>query len=264
MDYKYICTKTELIAKKAGDFIKKEASNFKQSDIVSKSSNDFVSYVDKGAEELLVDDLSKLIPEAGFITEENTSNKKGTTYRWIIDPLDGTTNFIHGLSPFAVSIALQKNEETIIGVIYEIGLDECFSAWKNGGAYLNGTKINVSNNAKVKNSLIATGFPYKNFDKLPQFMKSLSYFMEYSHGLRRLGSAATDLAYVACGRVDAFYEYGLSPWDVAAGAFIVEEAGGLVCDFNGEDNYIFGKEIISANAHNFAEFSKLVINIMHL
>lgn len=262
MNYKDICTKTVEIAKNAGDFIRNEGLKFSTNDIETKGKNDFVSYVDKGAEKLIVDALSALLPDSGFIAEENTSTTKGEVYNWIIDPLDGTTNFIHCLSPHAVSIALQENEKTVVGVVYEIGMDECFYAWKNGGAFLNNKKIHVSNKNKVADSLIATGFPYKDFGKMERFMHTLTYFMQNSHGLRRLGSAATDLAYVACGRFEAFYEYGLNAWDVAAGAFIVEEAGGLNCDYSGEDNFIFGHEIISSNAGIFAEFSKIVINLM--
>ena len=262
MNYKDICTKTVEIAKNAGDFIRNEGMKFSTNDIETKGKNDFVSYVDKGAEKLIVDALSALLPDSGFIAEENTSTTKGEVYNWIIDPLDGTTNFIHGLAPHAVSIALQENEKTVVGVVYEIGMDECFYAWNEGGAFLNDKKIHVSDKNKVADSLIATGFPYKDFGKLELFMHSLTYFMQNSHGLRRLGSAATDLAYVACGRFEAFYEYGLNAWDVAAGAFIVEEAGGINCDYSGEDNFIFGKEIISSNAGIFAEFSKIVINLM--
>lgn len=262
MDNQKLLDNIVRITRMAGDFIAKEAEGFNRQLVENKSDNDFVSYVDKGAEQLLVTELEKLIPESGFIAEENTGNREGKEYRWIIDPLDGTTNFIHGLVPYAVSVALQKNGATIIGVVHEIGRNETFYAQKNMGAFLNGKPIFVSNTPSVKASLIATGFPYKNFAKLPQFMHSLDFFMQNSHGIRRLGSAATDLAYVACGRFDAFYEYGLSPWDVAAGALLVEEAGGLVCDFQGGDNYIFGGELISSNAHIFNEFSGNIIRIM--
>jgi len=250
------------IAREAGRFIASEADKFRTESIEYKSDNDFVSYVDKGAEKMLVEALEKLIPDAGFITEENTSSKIGNEYRWIIDPLDGTTNFIHGLVPYAVSVALQQNAKTVLGVVHEIGRNETFYALKNHGAFLNGKAISVSKTSKVKSSLIATGFPYKLFTKLPQFMNTLHFFMQNSHGIRRLGSAATDLAYAACGRFEAFYEYGLSPWDVAAGALLVEEAGGMVCDFQGEDNYIFGGELIGSNAHIFAEFSMDIIKLM--
>lgn len=242
-----ILTNTIEITKEVGNFIRNEQSKITANIVENKGIHDFVTYVDKTAEKKLVEQLSELIPEAGFITEEKTVNKKGDTYNWIIDPLDGTTNYIHGLNPVAISIALQKDKKTILGVVYEIFLDECFYAIKDKPAFLNGKKIEVTKTDKVKNSLIATGFPYYDYDKLPQFMQTLSYFMQNSHGLRRLGSAATDLAYVACGRFEAFYEYSLKVWDVAAGAFIVQQAGGKVSDFSGGDNYLFGKEIIAAN-----------------
>ena len=206
--------------------------------------------------------MCKLLPESGFIAEEGTSDKKGEKYNWIIDPLDGTTNYIHGLSPWAVSIALQEDNEMVIGVVYEVGLDECFYAWKNSAAFLNGKEIRVSEINKVDNALLATGFPYHDYTKIENFMKTLDYFMRHSHGLRRLGSAATDLVYVACGRIEGFYEYGLNPWDVAAGAFIVERAGGQNSDFSGSDNYFFGEEIISSNKNIFYEFNNAIQKIM--
>ena len=196
------------------------------------------------------------------MAEENSSDKRGVTYNWIIDPIDGTTNFIHGLFPYAISIALQENDEIVVGVVYEAGLDECFYAWKDGGAYLNGQRIRVSEAATVADSLIATGFPYTNFSQMNEFIESLNYFMKNSHGMRRLGSAAADLVYVACGRVDAFYEYDLKPWDVAAGAFIVQEAGGRVSDFAGGNNYLYGRQIIATNALVFDEMYSVVSSFL--
>lgn len=144
---------------------------------------------------------------------------------------------------------------------YEVMLEECFYAFEGGEAYLNGKPITVSKTEKVTNSLIATGFPYYNYDRIKPFLETLDYFMRNSHGIRRIGSAATDLVYVACGRFDSFYEYSLSPWDVAAGAFIVEKAGGKVSDFSGGDNYIFGKEIIATNSLIFDEFLEVLKKI---
>jgi len=158
---------------------------------------------------------------------------------------------------------LQEKDKTVLGLIYEIGFDECFYAIKNKKAFLNGKEIKVTNTSKVQDSLIATGFPYYDYKKLSQFMESLKHFMQNSHGLRRLGSAATDLAYVACGRFDAFYEYSLSPWDVAAGAFIVEQAGGKVSDFSGGNNYINGKEIIASNSNLYYNFFRNINRIMN-
>jgi len=249
-----ICKNVCELSKTTGAFILAERSKFSTTQIEIKGKNDFVSYVDKTSEKLIVEGLEKLLPEAGFIAEEGTSTKKGEVYNWIIDPLDGTTNFIHGIPCFAISIALIRNQELIMGVIYEINFDECFYAWEGSKAYLNGKEINVSKIDKVSDSLIATGFPYYDYSRLNEYMELFKHFMKNTHGLRRLGSAATDLAYVACGRFEGFYEYCLQPWDVAAGAFIVKQAGGKVTDFKGEENYIFGREIVAGNSEFFPEF----------
>ncbi|MCU4176351.1 inositol monophosphatase family protein [Carboxylicivirga sp. N1Y90] len=261
MNYEEICQEVCRIAKTTGGFIKQEREKA-QLNIETKGLNDFVTHVDKASEELIVEQLQALLPDAGFIVEEGTKTQKGDTYNWIVDPIDGTTNFIHGLAPFAISIALQEKGETVVGVVYEMGLNECFYSWKGGNAYLNKSRIKVSNAKTVSDSLIATGFPYSNYSRMEAFLKSLTYFMENSHGIRRLGSAATDLAYVACGRLDSFYEYDLKPWDVAAGAFLVQQAGGQVCDFTKENNYLFGKEIVASNNATFEEFSTIVNQIM--
>lgn len=253
-----LCTKVVGIAHKTGEFIRNEKQKLKPDDIISKGLHDLVSYVDKTAEEQIIHQLSALIPGSSILAEESGTSNKGSEYQWIIDPLDGTTNYIHGLSPAAISIALQKNNKTVLGVVYEHALDECFYAWKNGGAFLNNKRIHVSKVNILSESLIATGFPYNDFSRLNPFMKSLEHFMYNTHGVRRLGSAATDLVYVACGRFEAFYEYSLHPWDVAAGALIVEEAGGQVSDFSGGDNYLFGKEIIASNSLINKEFSEAV------
>jgi len=187
------------------------------------------------------------LPESGFIAEEGTSSKHGERYNWVIDPLDGTTNYIQGVPIYAVSIGLLDGDELVVGVVYEVGLDECFYAWKEGGAYMNGEPIRVSERDDIHDALLATGFPYSNFDQLDEYLALLKWTMTNARGVRRLGSAATDLAYVACGRFDSFWEYDLKPWDVAAGALIVKEAGGVVTDFNGGSNYIFGGEIIASN-----------------
>ncbi|OQX79245.1 MAG: inositol monophosphatase [Bacteroidetes bacterium 4484_249] len=237
-----------------GGFLKTEIKNLKTSDIQSKGFNNFVTYVDKTSEKKLIVELGKILPEAGFIAEENPNLKKARVYNWVIDPLDGTTNFIHGVPLFSISIALLKGNEIVSGVVYEINLQECFYAWDGGGAFLNGHKIIGSGTEKLKDSLLATGFPYDDFERLEEYLEVFKYFMKTTHGIRRLGSAAVDLAYVACGRFDGFYEYGLNSWDVAAGAIIVEQAGGIVSDFTGKENYIFGKEIIASNSFIFEEF----------
>ena len=247
-----ICKSVIELATNTGEFIREQRKHFSADKIETKGLHDFVSYVDKEAEKILVNGLAKLLPEAGFIAEEGTGEPKSNGLNWIIDPLDGTTNFIHGLPPYCISIALANDKTILLGLIYEVTLNECFYAWGNGKAYLNGNEIRVSNTQAVNDSLIATGFPYYDYTRIEPFLKSMAHFMRSSHGLRRLGSAATDLAYVACGRFEAFYEHGLRAWDVAAGAFIVEMAGGKVTGFTGERNFVFGRELLAGNTsgHN--------------
>lgn len=253
-DLKTLCLDVCTLAKQVGSFIKNERVKFSTESVEVKGKNDFVSYVDKTAEIKIIERLSTLLPDSGFIAEEGTSNKKGDVYNWIIDPLDGTTNFIHGLPCYSISIALMREKELVLGVIYEVNLDECFYAWEGSKAFLNEKEIHVSKAPKLADSLIATGFPYYVYDKLDEYMELFTFFIKNTHGLRRIGSAATDLAYVACGRFEGFYEYNLQPWDVAAGAFIVKQAGGKVSDFKGNDDYIFGKELVAGNSLVFEEF----------
>ena len=244
---KELCLDVVELSRQVGMIIKIEEKKLSKEDVEVKSFNSLVSYVDKNAEKSIVARLSELLPEAGFIVEEGTSDKKSDTYNWIIDPLDGTTNFIHGIPIYAVSIALQKNDEIILGVVYEVNHDECFYAWKDGGAFLNQNKISVRSNKNLNDSLIATGFPYYDFERTDNYFKLLKKLVQNSRGIRRLGAAAVDLAYVACGRFDAFFEYSLQAWDVAAGALIVKEAGGKIQDFSGNDNWLFGQEIVATN-----------------
>jgi len=262
IDLKEICQEIELAARETGAFILKEAQEFDISRTESKGFNNFVSYVDKVAEKMLVESLSALIPEAGFITEEGTIVKSGLKYCWVIDPLDGTTNFLHGLHPYAISIGLMEYDEVVAGLVYEINGNEVFTAWKDGGAWLNGKHIHVSQAKKLADSLIATGLPYTDFERLDQYMQSLTYFCKHTHGIRRLGSAAVDLAYVACGRVEVFYEYGLHPWDIAAGIILVREAGGQISDFSGVEKNLTGEEIVAANNNVYSEVLEIVSKFM--
>jgi myo-inositol-1(or 4)-monophosphatase len=241
-----------------GQFIKTEQIKINSKDIETKDLNSFVSYVDKEAEIQLVSKLKTILPEAGFIAEEGTETKQGEVYNWIIDPLDGTTNYLHNLPVFAISIALAKNKEIVSGVIYEIGFDEMFSAWKDGGAFMNKSAISVKGTTDLKDTLLATGFPYYDFDRLPKYLNLLSDCFQKTRGVRRFGSAAIDLAYVACGRFDGFFEYGLNSWDVAAGALIVQEAGGKVDDFKSNENHIFGREILAGSTAVFNNLKELV------
>jgi myo-inositol-1(or 4)-monophosphatase len=235
------------IAKQAGEFIRQERKAFDPDKIEYKGLNDMVSYVDQTAERIIVEGLKKVLPESGFITEEKTIATVGERYNWIIDPLDGTTNFIHGLPAYSVSIALKEYDELVVGVVYEINQDECFYAWKDAPAYLNGKEIHVSKNETVATSLIATGFPYYDFTKQAQYIELFTELMKSSHGLRRIGSAAVDLAYTACGRFDAFYEYNLNAWDVAAGIVIVKQAGGDIVNFKGGSEVLEARELLASN-----------------
>lgn len=245
IDLKHIAAEISGIAQKAGLFIRQEARGFARDRVEFKGKSDMVSYVDKEAEKILVGALREVLPGAGFITEENTVGQGQKEYTWIIDPLDGTTNFIHGLPTYAVSIGLLHGSEVVAGTIYEVNHDETFYAWKDGGAYLNGKAIKASKVDKIDDSLFATGFPYYDFEKLAEYLAILDELMKGAHGLRRVGSAATDMAYVACGRYEAFFEYNLNSYDIAAGTVLVREAGGKVTDFKGGDNYLFGGELLA-------------------
>lgn len=258
LNYQDLCENTIALTKKTGAYILDQRKNFSEESVETKSLNSLVSFVDKTAEKTLVEGLSQLLPEAGFIAEEGTSDKVGAIYNWVIDPLDGTTNFIHGVPLYSISIALMENDRPVIGVVYEINLDECFYAWKDSAAYLNGNPISVTQTSNLSDTLLATGFPYHDFDKMEGFLASLRYFMEHTRGLRRLGSAAVDLAYVACGRFDGFYEYGLNPWDVAAGAFIVERAGGKSGFFTDRDEFTDGSEILATNGLIHTKMQELI------
>ena len=184
-------------------------------------------------------------------------------YDWIVDPLDGTTNFIHNLAPFSVSIALAAKEEILLGVVHEVVSADTYYSWKTGGAFCNDQAIRVSGTSRLEDALVATGFPFTDYSRFREFMQSLEHFMKTTHGVRRFGSAAVDLAYLAAGYFDAFYEYHLNAWDVAAGALIVSEAGGRVSDFSGGDGFLFGKEIVAANSKIFKAFLQQVKNHMN-
>jgi myo-inositol-1(or 4)-monophosphatase len=261
-DLKALCAEIEIAARQAGEFIMKESATFDVRNTEIKGLNNFVSYVDKGSEKMLIEKLAPLIPDAGFVAEEGTSVKKGKKFNWIIDPLDGTTNFLHGVHPFAVSIGLMEDDEVIAGVVHEPGWNETFTAWKGGGAWLNGEKINVSPVPHLSGSLVATGFPYNLFDRLDPYMDMLKHLVRNTEGIRRMGSAAIDLAYVACGRYDLFYEYDLKIWDIAAGMLIVREAGGRFSDFSGKMTGLDGSETLASNAFIYDEILETVRSFM--
>jgi myo-inositol-1(or 4)-monophosphatase len=260
---KTIVSEVAELARETGKFIRRESEGFDISLAEKKGLHDLVSYVDKKSEEMLVQKLGIILPEAGFITEEGTSTKKCGEYCWVIDPLDGTTNFVHGLQPYAISIGLLEDEEPVAGVVYEVVGSELFTAWKNGGAWLNDKAIHVSETKSLSDSLIATGFPYNDFSRLDEFLESLKHFSKTTHGIRRLGSAAIDMAYVACGRFETFYEYGLNPWDIAAATIIVREAGGKVSDFGGNEKNLSGSDVIASNSLIYSEFLETVDKFMN-
>jgi len=253
-----ICEKACAAAKEAGLFIQSQINQIQRTDIEEKGLNQLVSYVDKTSEEMLVKSLKGILPEAGFITEEETVAREQAEYTWIIDPLDGTTNFLHALPIYSVSIALLQNNKLVVGIVYEPNRDELFYAWSGGGAYLNGKRIHVKTNQELSKSLLATGFPYYDFKRVPQYLATLSDLMKGTQGMRRMGSAAVDLAYTACGRFDGFFEYGLSPWDVAGGIVLIEEAGGKISDFDGANDFLFGKTIIGASEGVYGQLLNVI------
>ncbi len=249
---------TILAVNKAAVFIQHEVGKIQQSDIETKALNSLVTYVDKESEKLLVEELKKIIPDAVFLTEENTIAQTQGEWQWIIDPLDGTTNFIHQVPVFGISVGLKHKDEIVVGVVKELNRNELFYAAKDKGAFLNGNKIAVSSTAKLADSLIATGFPYYDFDSLEQYLNVFKYLMTNTRGIRRLGSSAIDLCFTACGRFDAFFEYSLSPWDVASGALILQEAGGKVYDFSGGNNWLHGRQLLGSNPYVSDEILKVI------
>lgn len=243
-----ILTESAVIVRETGQWILQQSTQFSSSDIIYKGTNDLVSFVDQQAEANLKQGLAAIFPEAEFIAEETSSNydEVGDGYYWVIDPLDGTTNFLHKLPVFAVSVGLIYQKQPVLGLIYEPNRDELFTAVKGEGAQLNGQAIHVSPENALSKSLLATGFPYYDFSYQDRYLTLLKELMRSSQGLRRMGAAAIDLAYTACGRFEGFFEANLKPWDVAAGKIIIEEAGGTVTNFSGGEDVIFTGEIIGA------------------
>ncbi len=256
LDLQHITRQTCKLAVETGGFLRQEIRKLRSSDIELKSFNNFVTYVDRESEAKIIEQLGKILPGSGFIAEESPGLSRAE-YTWVIDPLDGTTNYIHGVPLYCVSIGLMQDSRIIAGVIYEVNLDECFYTWQDAPSYKNGEIITVSKTPEVAGSLFATGFPYHDYGRMEDYLDIFRHLMQHSRGIRRLGSAAADLAYVAAGRYDGFYEYGLSPWDVAAGVLLVINAGGRVTDFSGGEKYIFGKEIIATNNSIHDEFQNL-------
>src|SRR5215212_6694317 len=225
-------------ARKAGSVINRASLDGGGLKVRSKRVNDFVTQVDQAAEQAIIEIVKKAYPDHGFQAEESGISGEGAETVWIIDPLDGTTNFIHGFPQYCVSIGVRHRGALAHAVVYDPNRNELFTASKGGGAFLNDRRIRVSSQLKLGEALVGTGFPFKELTRLDLYTRQLQTMMKTCSGVRRAGAAALDLAYVACGRLDAFWELGLAPWDMAAGALLIQEAGGLVGDLKGEQSYM--------------------------
>ena len=241
------------IARRAGGYIREERKKFSLESVERKHAHDYVSYVDKGSERMIVAALKELLPEAGFITEEQTAQRGQSLLCWVVDPLDGTTNFIHQYAPYAVSIALLQGKEILIGVVYEICADECFYAWKGGGAYLEvkseevkSEKLHVSNQ-KIQDALLCLQLPYNSDAYKPTIKRLIDAFYGNVGSIRMCGSAAMALCYVAAGRLDGYAEQYIGQWDFMAGSLIVMEAGGTVTDYSGSSDFTQGNSVVATN-----------------
>jgi myo-inositol-1(or 4)-monophosphatase len=233
-------------ARKAGSVINRATLDGAGFEVRAKQQNDFVTRVDHAAEEAILEIVRTSYPDHAVLAEESGAAAGAAEYQWIIDPLDGTTNFIHGFPHYCVSIGVQHRGALAHAVVYDPGRNELFTASKGRGAFLNDRRIRVSKCTRLDEALVGTGFPFKELTRLDLYTRQLTTFMRTSAGVRRAGSAALDFAYVACGRLDAFWEMGLSPWDIAAGALLVQEAGGLVADLEGEQSYLKSGDVCAA------------------
>jgi myo-inositol-1(or 4)-monophosphatase len=246
-------------ARQSGSFIIENLSKVSMADVDMKQASDFVTYVDRESEAMIINTIKKEFPEHTILAEE--SMREEGEYLWIIDPLDGTTNYIHGYPMFAVSIALKYEDETRIGVVLDPLRDELFTAIKGDGAYMNGQRISVSGIQEISNSLITTGFPFRNKKMIDPYLRLFRRLFYKVSDIRRAGSAALDLAHLACGRCDGFFELGLSPWDVAAGSLLIKEAGGIVTDFGGGNEYINTGNIVASTPALHEEILKEVKDV---
>lgn len=238
-------------ARRAGSIINRAALDGSPLEVKSKRANDYVTQVDRAAEEAIIEVVNKAYPDHGFLAEESGASRGAGECRWIIDPLDGTTNFIHGFPQYCVSIAVEQRGALAHAVVYDPVKNELFTASKGRGAFLNDRRIRVSKCARLHDALVGTGFPFKEVGRLELYVRQLRRFMETSAGVRRAGAAALDLAYVACGRLDAFWELGLSPWDMAAGTLLIQESGGLVGDLDGDSGFLESGDICAATPKLF-------------
>lgn len=240
------------------DFIKNEINKVSLSDIETKELNSLVSYVDKEAEIRLVKKLKSLLPQAGFITEENTVKQESKPLVWVIDPLDGTTNYLHKIPHFSISIALMEKDQPVFGIVYDIMLSNAYTAIKGLGTWENDKRVKVKPTQSLKEAIVVTGFPYERDNNIDENLKVLKYCILNCRGIRRLGSAALDLAYVASGKLDIYYEKTLNIWDIAAGALLVTEAGGVVSGFSNNESHLETGSIIAGNAKLQPEIAAVI------
>ena len=247
-------------ARRAGSIINRGARDLDRLTITTKGPKDFVSEVDRAAEAAIVETLLATYPDHAILAEEGTAKDANANaeYLWIIDPLDGTTNFLHGFPQYCVSIAVRHKGQVTQGVVYDPVRNDLFTATRGRGAFLNDHRMRVSRRQHLKDCLIGTGFPYRDGADLEAYVAMMRAMMSATTGIRRPGAAALDLAYVAAGYYDGFWEIGLNPWDVAAGSLLITEAGGLVGDLEGENQYLFGGEVIAPNPRIFAQIVNLL------
>ena len=248
-------------ARRGASIINRAALDLDQIRVTEKRRNDFVTEIDQAAERAIVEVLLKAYPTHAVLAEESGASanlQENNEFVWIIDPLDGTTNFIHGFPQYCVSIALQQRGLTTQAVVFDPTRNDLFIASKGDGAYLNDKRLRVSKCDKMADSLIGTGFPFRNLEKLDEYLQMFKLVTEKCQGLRRPGSAALDLAYVAAGRLDGFFEKGLSSWDMAAGALLITEAGGIIGDFSGEQSYLEKGDVIAGNPRIFYQLITLL------
>ena len=244
-------------ARRAGSIINRASGNLDMLKVESKSYNDFVSEVDKAAEAAILEVILDAYPTHAVMAEESGSQGE-SEYEWIIDPLDGTTNFLHGLPQYAVSIALSHKGSITQAVVYDPARNDLYTATRGSGAFLNDRRIRVSKRTRLEEALIGTGFPFRNFEHLDPYLAIFRELVQKTSGLRRPGSAALDLASVAAGRFDGFWEFGLSPWDIAAGTLLITEAGGLVGDLQGEPGYLESGNIVAGSPRIFAQLLQVI------
>lgn len=247
-------------ARRAASVINRASTQLDLLAVQTKSPNDFVTEVDRAAENAIIEVLRDAYPEHGILAEESGESGESvdSEYRWIIDPLDGTTNFIHGFPQYAISIALARNDVLEQAVVYDPTRNELFTASKGRGAFLNDRRIRVSKRTRLNEALIGTGFPYREFDNVDAYLAMFKDLTQKSAGIRRPGAAALDLAYVACGRLDGFWEIGLQPWDMAAGVLMIQEAGGLVSDLAGEGTFLETGNIVAGTPKVFGQLLQVI------